>query len=101
MTDPSDDGMPMSWIEIICVHPDGRGSGVSGTLINKFIEHSKAISKSNQLVLGLDIVGTSDGGINLGLRKIYEQLCFKFDMPGNKGQTPMMFHGAQFAGKMV
>jgi hypothetical protein len=92
---------PMSWIEIICVHPEGRGNGISVGLIDTFIAHSKSTQKTSDLVVGLDIVGTLDNGINLGLKKIYEGLGFDFGMEGNRGDVPMMFSGAQFAGKRV
>jgi GNAT superfamily N-acetyltransferase len=92
----------MSWIEIICVHPEGRGKGVSKALIDNFISYSKKHrGTADGLVVGLDIVGTVKGGINTGLKKVYQGLGFDFDMPSNKGEVYTMFNGSQFAGMLV
>jgi GNAT superfamily N-acetyltransferase len=93
--------IPMSWIEIICVHPEGRGQNIAQTLIERFISYSKQSQQSDMIVVGLDIVGTVKGGINLALRGIYEGFGFDFSMPDNRGDIPLMFSGAQFAGKIV
>ena len=90
---------PISWIEIICVHPESRGKGVTIELINMFISHCKVEEKSDDLVVGLDIVGTLKGGINCGLKKVYQKLGFDFSMPDNMSIIPQMFNGAQFAGR--
>lgn len=93
--------IPMSWIEIICVHPEGRGHNIAQTLIERFISYSKQSQHSDTIVVGLDIVGTVKGGINLGLKGVYEGFGFDFSMPENRGDIPLMFGGAQFAGKTV
>lgn len=93
--------IPMSWIEIICVHPEGRGNNIAQTLIERFISYSKESQHSDKIVVGLDIVGTVKRGINLGLKGVYEGFGFDFSMPENRGDIPLMFSGAQFAGKIV
>jgi len=93
--------IPMSWIEIICVHPEGRGRNIAQTLIERFIAYSKQSQHADAIVVGLDIVGTVKGGINLGLKGVYERLGFDFSMPENRGDIPLMFSGAQFAGKIA
>jgi GNAT superfamily N-acetyltransferase len=101
---PKDDAAPppISWIEVICVHPIGRGIGVARRLMNAFIEHCKTEEKSDDLLLGLDIVGTLNGGINLGLKDIYEyEYDFDFGAAENSVSVPTMFRGAQFAGKRL
>lgn len=88
--------MDMAWIEILCVHPNARNIGVA----NRLIETFSAYVKETADIIGLDIVGTLNGGINLGLQRVYESYGFDFSMPSNKGDIFIMFNGAQFAGKL-
>lgn len=86
---------PMAWIEIICVQEAGRGKGIAKQLIDEFIDYS---AQGEEIVIGLDIAGTVEGGINLGLKKIYEGLGFEFPVIENKNFY-RMFGGSQIAGR--
>ena len=91
--------IPLSWVEILCITPDSRGQNLSDKLITLFVDYCKSITGEKELVLGVDVVGTNENGINLGLVKNYEKLGFKFDMWWNLSDVYTMFMGAQFGGQ--
>jgi GNAT superfamily N-acetyltransferase len=91
--------IPLSWVEILCVAPSGRGQNLPKQLITKFIEYCKSVTGEKELVLGVDVAGTVENGINLGLVRNYEKLEFKFDMDWNLSDVYTMFMGAQFGGQ--
>ena len=91
--------IPLSWVEILCIAPDSRGQNLSDKLITLFVDYCKSITGEKELVLGIDVVGTNENGINLGLVKNYEKLGFKFDMWWNLSDVYTMFMGAQFGGQ--
>jgi len=96
--------MPMSWIEIICVHPDNRKQQIATGLIEKFKEICFRRNKTKTLLLGLDIVGVgigNGGSINSELKEKYESMGFDFSMPFNVRDGYLMFSGAQFAGQII
>mgnify|MGYP001398155686 CR=1 FL=1 len=105
---PQDDvepDIPLSWVEILCIAPNGRGKKLPEQLITMFIAHCKSVTGEKELVLGVDVAGTVEGGINLGLVRNYEKLGFKFDMfktlgyNWNLSDVYTMFMGAQFGGQ--
>ena len=92
--------IPMSWIEILCVSPKNRSRGIGKMLIEYYQEeiknrHLMAQPDVPYGLIGLDIVGTESGGINISLKKYYEDQGFDFSSESN--MQARMFHGAQFA----
>ena len=88
--------IPLSWVEILCISPSSRGKNLSNKLITLFVDYCKSITGEKEVILGVDVAGTKENGINLGLVKNYEKLGFKFDMSWNLSDVYTMFLGAQF-----
>jgi GNAT superfamily N-acetyltransferase len=94
--------IPVSWVEIICVAPTSRGKGLSKALIQAFerlclAKYQKERSELEYAFIGIDISGTEKGGINLGLKTLYQNLGFDFGTKTNLNVAE--FRGAQFGSK--
>ena len=95
-----DKNIPMSWTEIICVLPEARGQRVAEKLMDQLTTHALKTEQKDEILTGLDIVGTLERGINLGLKTVYEKMGYVFPEDLNK-EALTMFEGAQFAGKRL
>ena len=72
----------LNWIEILCVSPDSRGKNVGYQLLKTLEEYLLANFDTNNIVIGLDVVGTKKRFQNLSLRNYYSNLGFKFPQTG-------------------
>lgn len=105
-------GLPLAWIEILCVSPDSRKKGIVNELIGKFEEIAKEYAvhtipdlegakkaDAGYVFVGIDTSGTKSGGINVKLKTLYERHGYDFGSDVN--QELLAFGGAQFGSKFV
>jgi len=74
---PNKDSM-LIWIELICVSPESRGKSVGFQLIKVLEEYLLNNYSNDNIIAGLDIVGTKNRFQNLDLKNYYTSLNFKF-----------------------
>ena len=87
----------LCWIEILCVTPSVRGKSVGFQLLKTLEEYIKNNYKNDNIILGLDIVGTKNRYQNLDLKNYYIKLGFEFP----KIDFHLYHGGAQLGYKLI